>query len=241
MSVCPVLRRGEAGFVCGYTNKPIDPFSWYCIGNYTECPIFIRFSREERRPVAPKPEEAPKPLAEVLPLAPERPEAEFEKAIKPVIDNVVLKYDDLVKKLDDAWKDYENNVVGARRQWEVEKMSLLRAQELLNKTIGDYEKMLTEIELKKDFMPTEAYAATRKDLEAKLEALRELLDEVKAKYMALEEGLGVHFRRVLSTSTSAEVISLKLSLSKLEELLKEGKISRETYEKLKKELEELLK
>jgi hypothetical protein len=46
---------------------------------------------------------------------------------------------------------------------------------------------------------------------------------------------------VLSTSTSAEVISLKLSLSKLEELLKEGKISRETYEKLKKELEELLK
>jgi hypothetical protein len=217
------LRRGEAGFVCGYTNKPIDPFSWYCIGNYTECPIFIRYSREERRPAALKPEEGPKPLAEVLPLAPERPEAEFEKAIKPVIDNVVLKYDDLVKKLDDAWKDYENNVVGARR------------------TIGDYEKMLTEIELKKDFMPTEAYAATRKDLEAKLEALRELLDEVKAKYMALEEGLGVHFRRVLSTSTSAEVISLKLSLSKLEELLKEGKISRETYEKLKKELEELLK
>jgi len=143
MSVCPVLRRGEAGFACGYTNKPIDPFSWYCIGNYTECPIFIRYSREERRPAAPKPEEAPKPLAEVLPLAPERPEAEFEKAIKPVIDNVVLKYDDLVKKLDDAWKDYENNVVGARRQWEVEKMSLLRAQELLNKTIGDYEKMLT--------------------------------------------------------------------------------------------------
>jgi len=70
----------------------------------------------------------PQPLAEVLPLAPERPEAEFEKAIKPVIDNVVLKYDDLVKKLDDAWKDYENNVVGARRQWEVEKMSLLRAR-----------------------------------------------------------------------------------------------------------------
>ncbi|MGB9705958.1 MAG: hypothetical protein ACPL3C_10950, partial [Pyrobaculum sp.] len=73
------------------------------------------------------------------------------------------------------------------------------------------------------------------------EALRNLLDEVKSKYAALEEGLGAHFKRVLSTSTSAEVISLKLSLSKLEELLKEGKISRETYEKLKKELEELLR
>jgi hypothetical protein len=241
MSVCPALRRGEAGFVCSYTNKPIDPFSWYCIGNYAECPIYIRFSRGETRLAAPKPEEAPKPLAEVLPLVPERPETEFEKAIKPVIDNIVMKYDDLVKKLDDAWKEYENNVVGARRQWEVEKMSLLRAQELLNKTIGDYEKMLAEIELKKDFMPPDSYQEVKRDLETKLETLRGLLDEVKTKYTALEDGLGAHFRRVLTTSTSAEVISLKLSLSKLEELLKEGKISQETYEKLKKELEELLK
>jgi hypothetical protein len=241
MSVCPVLRRGEAGFICGYTNKPIDPFSWYCIGNYTECPIYIRYTREERKPEAQRPEEAPKPLAEVLPLAPERLEAEFEKAIKPVIENIVLKYDDIVKKLDDAWRDYENSVVGARRQWEVEKMSLLRAQELLSRTIGDYEKMLAEIELKRDFLPPDAYEEARRDLETKLEALRSLLDEVKAKYTALEEGLGAHFRRVLSTSTSAEVISLKLSLSRLEELLKEGKISRETYEKLKNELEELLK
>jgi hypothetical protein len=152
-----------------------------------------------------------------------------------------MKYDDLVKKLDDAWKEYENNVVGARRQWEVEKMSLLRAQELLNKTIGDYEKMLAEIELKKDFMPPDSYQEVKRDLETKLETLRGLLDEVKTKYTALEDGLGAHFRRVLTTSTSAEVISLKLSLSKLEELLKEGKISQETYEKLKKELEELLK
>jgi len=191
--------------------------------------------------VAPKPEEAPKPLAEVLPLAPERPEAEFEKAIKPVIDNVVMKYDELVKKLDNAWKEYESNVVGARRRWEVEKMTLLRAQELLSKTITNYEKMLAEIELKKEFIPPDSYQEVKRDLEAKLETLRELLDEVKTKYTALEEGLSVHFRRVLTSSTSAEVISLKLSLSRLEELLKEGKISQETYEKLKKELEELLK
>jgi hypothetical protein len=241
MSVCPALRRGEVGFVCSYTNRPIDPFSWYCIGNYAECPIFIRFSRDETKPVAPKPEETRKPLAEAPPLAPERPTAEFEKAIKPVIDNVVMKYDELVKKLDDAWKEYESNVVGARRQWELEKMTLLRAQELLSMTITNYEKMLAEIELKKEFLPPDSYQEVKRDLEAKLEALRELLDEVKTKYTALEEGLGVHFRRVLTSSTSAEVISLKLSLSRLEELLKEGKISQETYEKLKKELEELLK
>ncbi|RFA95984.1 hypothetical protein [Pyrobaculum aerophilum] len=243
MSVCPALRRGEGGFVCGYTSKPIDPFSWYCIGNYTECPIFIRYTREEKTRAAPpsKPEEAPKPLAEVLPLAPERVEAEFEKAIKPVIDNIVLKYDDLVKKLDNMWKEYEGDVVKIRRQWEVEKMSLLRAQEILNRTIGDYEKMLSGLELKKEFLPPESYENAKRDIEAKLGALRSLLEEVQSKYAALEEGLGAHFKRVLSTSTSAEVISLKLSLSKLDELLKEGKISRETYEKLKKELEELLK
>ncbi|MEM0464524.1 hypothetical protein [Pyrobaculum sp.] len=239
MSVCPVLRRGEGGFICGYTNRPIDPFSWYCVGNYSECPIFIRYSREARP--APKPEEAPKPLAEVLSIAAERPETEFEKAIKPVIDNVVLKYDDMVKKLDSMWSEYEGNVVNARRQWEVEKMALLRAQDLLNRTIGDYEKMLAELELKREFMPPDAFENTRRDLSERLEALRNLLEEVRSKYNALEEGLGSHFKRVLATSTSAEVISLKLSLSKLEELLKEGKISRETYEKLKSELEGLLK
>jgi hypothetical protein len=90
-------------------------------------------------------------------------------------------------------------------------------------------------------MPPDSYQEVKRDLETKLETLRGLLDEVKTKYTALEDGLGAHFRRVLTTSTSAEVISLKLSLSKLEELLKEGKISQETYEKLKKELEELLK
>ena len=239
MSVCPVLRRGEGGFICGYTNRPIDPFSWYCVGNYSECPIFIRYSREARP--APKPEEVPKPLAEVLSIAAERSETEFEKAIKPVIDNVVLKYDDMVKKLDSMWSEYEGNVVNARRQWEVEKMALLRAQDLLNRTIGDYEKMLAELELKREFMPPDAFENTRRDLSERLEALRNLLEEVRSKYNALEEGLGSHFRRVLATSTSAEVISLKLSLSKLEELLKEGKISRETYEKLKSELEGLLK
>ncbi|ABP49696.1 MAG: hypothetical protein OWQ51_07830 [Pyrobaculum arsenaticum] len=239
MSVCPVLRRGEGGFICGYTNRPIDPFSWYCVGNYSECPIFIRYSREARP--APKPEEVPKPLAEVLSIAAERPETEFEKAIKPVIDNVVLKYDDMVKKLDSMWSEYEGNVVNARRQWEVEKMALLRAQDLLNRTIGDYEKMLAELELKREFMPPDAFENTRRDLSERLEALRNLLEEVRSKYNALEEGLGSHFKRVLATSTSAEVISLKLSLSKLEELLKEGKISRETYEKLKSELEGLLK
>lgn len=239
MSVCPALRRGDVGFVCSYSNKAIDPFSWYCISNYAECPIYIRFSRE--RPNARVVEEQPRPVAEVLQLPAERTEAEFEKAIKPVIDNVVIKYDDLVKKLDNMWREYENDVVNARRQWEVEKMSLLRAYELLGRTMGDYEKMLAQLELKREFMPTETYEGLRRELSDKLEALRNLSDEVKAKYAMLEESLGAHFKRVLSTSTTAEVISLKLSLSKLEDLLREGKISRETYEKLKKELEELLR
>ncbi|MEM1734107.1 MAG: hypothetical protein QXY12_07140 [Pyrobaculum sp.] len=239
MSVCPALRRGEGGFVCSYSNKAIDPFSWYCISNYTECPIYIRFSRE--RPSVRVVEDQPKPLAEVLQLPSERLEAEFEKAIKPVIDNIVLKYDDLVKKLDNTWREYENDVVNAKRQWEVEKMSLLRAYDLLGRTIGDYEKMLAQLELKREFMSEEAYEGLRRELSDKLEALKNLSDEVRAKYAMLEESLGAHFRRVLSTSTTAEIISLKLSLSKLEDLLKEGRISRETYEKLKKELEELLR
>lgn len=239
MSTCPALRRGESGYICGYANKPIDPFSWYCILNYGECPIYIRHSRE--RPVQllaePAKTEA-RPLVETMSPVAERPEAEFERAIKPVVDNVVLKYDEVVKKLDNVWREYENDVVNTKRRWEVEKLSLVRAQQLLDKTINDYERALRELELKKDLMSLDSYDSLRRDLEERLAALRGLLEEIQSKYKALEEGLGAHFKRVLTTSTSTEVISLRLSLTKLEELLKEGKISRETYEKLKKELEE---
>ncbi|MFN7105241.1 MAG: hypothetical protein ACK4M3_01440 [Pyrobaculum sp.] len=129
-------------------------------------------------------------------------------------------------------------MVNTKRRWEVEKLSLVRAQQLLDKTINDYERALRELELKKDLMSLDSYDSLRRDLEERLAALRGLLEEIQSKYKALEEGLGAHFKRVLTTSTSTEVISLRLSLTKLEELLKEGKISRETYEKLKKELEE---
>lgn len=237
MSTCPVLRRGEGGYICGYTNKPIDPFSWYCILNYGECPIYIRYSKE-RLPAAELAKTEARPLVETVAPVAGRPEAEFERAIKPVVDNVVLKYDEVVKKLDGVWREYENDVVNTKRRWEVEKLSLVRVQQLLDKTIGDYERALRELELKRALMSPDSYDSLRRELEERLAALRGLLEEVQSKYKALEEGLGAHFKRVLSTSTSAEVISLRLSLTRLEELLREGKISKETYERLKKELEE---
>ncbi len=244
MSSCPVLRRAEVGFMCGYTNKPIDPFSWYCILNYGECPIYIRHTRERRvgevpRVEEPRVEEPPKPLVEVV--SPERLESEFEKAIKPVVDNVVLKYDEAVRKLDNSWRDYESGVINIKRQWEVDKLSLYRARELLYKTVATYERALTELDLRKDFMPADVYQESRRELENRLDHMRSLIEDVESKLGAIEENLGAHFKRVLSTSTTAEVISLKLSLSKLEELLREGKISQQTYERLKKEVEQVLK
>lgn len=243
MSVCPALRRGEGGFICGYTNKQVNPFDWYCIGNYAECPIYIRYKGGEQAPKQEAEREAQaaqtQPTTQVVQLtAVERAaEADFDKALRPVVDNVFMKFDDVLKKLDGAWQEYEASVLNYRRQWEVEKLVLRRSLDLLSSSISDYERALNELELKKDLMPEEEYNKARKEIEERLNSLRALMEEVGRRYGAIEDAINQHFKRVLSTSTNAEVINLRVSLSRLDELLKEGKISKEAYERLKKELE----
>jgi hypothetical protein len=242
VSVCPALRRRESGFECAHSGRPINPFSWYCIGGYIECPAYVRAARAAQAAPPQQPPAQSAAESQVVPLQQERAEAaEPEKAIRPAVDNVILKYDELIKRLDGMWKEYESGVVEAKKRWEVEKLSLLRARDLLGKTVRDYERALAELELKRDLVPAETYEVMKKDLESRLGSAKVLLDEVDARIAALEDGLNAHFKRVLSTSSSAEIVSLKLSLARLDDLLKEGKISHETYERLKKELEALLK
>jgi len=232
MSACPALRRTEGGFVCNYTEKPIDPFGWYCIGNYTECPVYVRYKKEVRQ-------EPPKieAVAQIAPPQPREIAADFERAIKPAAENIISKYDDVVKKLDAAWQDYESSVMNYRRQWDLEKTSLLRIIDVLNNTISSYEKLLNELELRSELLPESSFSDLRNEILQKLDNLRNLLYEIENKYKTLEEGLNIHFKRVLNTSTNAEVLGLRISIRRLEELLKEGRISAEVYEELKRELE----
>lgn len=241
MSVCPALRRVEGGFVCGYTGKPVNPFDWYCIGNYAECPVYVRYKAQQPPAQAQTArQEQPQVVQLAQVAAVEKAEADFDKAIKPVVDNVVMKYDEVLRKLDEAWQGYESSVLSYKKQWEVEKLVLRRSIDLLASTIANYERALKELELKRELIPEEQYNKTRQEIEEKLNGLKALLDDVEKRYSSIEEVLDRHFKRVLTTSTNAEVINLRVSLSKLEELLKEGKISREAYERLKKELEGVL-
>ncbi len=240
MSVCPALRRSEGGFVCGYTGKPVNPFDWYCIGNYAECPVYVRYKAQQPAQQQTQQQEQAQVVQLAQVAAVERAEADFDKAIKPVVDNVVMKYDELLKKLDESWHSYESSVLSYKRQWEVEKLVLRRSLDLLSASIANYERALKELELKRDLIPEDQYSKARQEIEEKLNGLKALLEDVERRYSSIEEVLGQHFKRVLSTSTNAEVINLRVSLGKLDELLKEGKISKEAYERLKKELEGVL-
>lgn len=240
MSICPALRRVEGGFVCGYTGKPVNPFDWYCIGNYAECPVYVRYKSQQPTAAQTTRQEQPQVVQLAQVTQAERAEADFDKAIKPVVDNVVMKYDEVLRKLDEAWQGYESSVLSYKRQWEVEKLVVKRSIDLLASTIANYERALKELELKRGLIPEEQYDRVRREIEEKLEGLKALLNDVEQRYSSIEEVLDKHFKRVLTTSTNAEVINLRVSLSKLDELLKEGKISREAYERLKKELEDIL-
>ncbi len=44
-AVCPGLERTASGYVCTYAQRPINPFQWYCFGDYFECPIYVQYMR----------------------------------------------------------------------------------------------------------------------------------------------------------------------------------------------------
>lgn len=249
-TICPALKRSEQGYVCSLNNKPVNPFVWYCVGNYVECPIYV--SNKDKLSEPPrgetqeaKVEQAPQPPEHtIIPLssAPEVKAVDVDEGVTSFIDAVLSKYEDYVRSLDSEWSKYESDVIGGRKSWEVEKVRLMEHLSLINNTIEAYEKRLKELDVRRMLgtIPEEKYLELRDNIQAKIGKLSELSAAFSSRLRLVEEGLKAHMRRIVSTSTRPDAIGVRYALERLENLVMEGRISRELYEKLKAELEELV-
>lgn len=245
------MKRSEQGYVCSLNNKPVNPFVWYCVGNYVECPIYVsnkdklsEAPREEPQEVRAEPKPAPPPEQTIIPLtsAPEVKSVDVDEGVTSFIDAVLSKYEDYVRSLDSEWSKYESDVIGGRKSWEVEKVRLMEHLNLINNTIEAYEKRLKELDVRRMLgtIPEEKYLELRDNIQAKIGKLSELSAAFSSRLRLVEEGLKTHMRRIVSTSTRPDAIGVRYALERLENLVMEGRISRELYEKLKAELEELV-
>ena len=243
------MKRTEQGYLCSLNNKPVNPFVWYCVGNYVECPIYV--SNKEKLAEAPReaPREEPKPPPQppeqtIIPLAsaPEVKAVDVDEGVTSFIDSVLSKYEDYVRSLDAEWSKYEGDVINGRRSWEVEKVRLMEHLSLINSTIETYERRLKELDVRRMLgtIPEEKYLELREGIRAKIDKLNELSASFTSRLRLVEEGLKAHMRRVVSTSTRPDAIGVRYALERLESLVAEGRISRELYERLKAELEELV-
>ncbi|WP_054857702.1 hypothetical protein [Vulcanisaeta sp. JCM 16159] len=253
-AVCPGLERTASGYVCTYAQRPINPFQWYCFGDYFECPIYVQYMKTKgaQAKAEVKPSQTVQPLQQAqqqtqqvvtapVTVTTTRVETtgDAEDELIRNSETIISKFEGNAKALNDKWKDYENSVQATRQSWELEKARLKRYIIILERIRNKYSEDLKEIELRKNMglINNDAYNKLRDSIQKKLDKISDKLKELNSRYQDVETTITQHYKRLLMTTVTPEVSKLKLSLAKLEEMYRDGKISKEVYEKLKAEIE----
>jgi chromosome segregation ATPase len=256
-AVCPGLERTASGYVCTYAQRPINPFQWYCFGDYYECPIYIQYirSRGAQAKAEAKPAQTVQPLQQVQQTqqavatpttvtATARVEitSDTEDELIRSSEAIISKFEVSTKALNDKWRDYESSVQSAKKSWDGEKVKLRRYIMILEKIRNKYSDDLKEIEVRKSMglIDNDTYNKLRESILKKLDKIDNKLKELNSKYQEIENVINQHYKKLLLTTVTPEISKLKLSLAKLEEMYRDGKISKEIYEKLKAEIEGVL-
>ncbi|NPB00353.1 MAG: hypothetical protein GXO10_03165 [Crenarchaeota archaeon] len=256
-AVCPALRKEGEIYICNFTGKPVNPYAWYCFLDYVTCPIYIRHRgtstvveakpesstvsseakvEEERREVTEARREEAVTSLEV------RPSGEYEDMIMEDLKRIIEEFERKVSELDRRWKEYEDYVNNVRTLFDKERILVEHHLELLKRVISMYELDLKELDYRKDLgiLDDEQYSKLREEIENRLAKLRREYEELIRRFEYVTNGVLSHVKKLLTVIPTPEVGKLRVVLMKLDELLKDGKISREVYERLKRELESLL-
>ncbi len=144
--------------------------------------------------------------------------------------------------MEDRWREYESYTVKVKGYFDQTSPVISQYLSLLESALSRYRDELKEVELRKEIgtIDSDAYSKLKDELGRKLDKLDGQLRDFKDRYGDLSNRVMNHYRRVITTSESPESARIRMSLAKLDDLLKSGKISRDIYEKLKGDLEKLV-
>ncbi len=248
-AVCPLLKKVEGGYVCGAVDRSVNPEAWYCFMDYPSCPLYINYIRRQRGQVTqgvPQARQAQVATTEVKPLVTvtqqaataaasvslSEPEDEVINKLRGILESMQSR----VKDLDEAWRSYEGKATAAKG--ELDKNEHLVNQYLLSLEgiKANLEESIKELEYRREagMIDESSYGKAREYVEKRLSSITQQLNEMREAYGRIQESILTHYRRVLSEG--AEAAKVKLSLAKLEELYRTGKVSKEVYEKIKTQL-----
>ena len=241
-SICPGLKRTETGYVCEYSGRPVNPFAWYCVLDYYMCPIYVSHTKAEvEKPTEVKSEEVKPVEREVAEVTPPKV-IELDEFLINELRNIVEKYENKTKEIEDLWGKYEKFVNEVKLNFDRENIIIEHYLTMLNRLINRYEEDLKEIEYRRyvGLIDDETYTKLKDSINEKLIKLKDIHNELNSRYLRVVETLLNHVKRIYLTTTSTEVTKLRLAYTKLGDLIRDGKISQNIYEKLKNEIEKLI-
>ncbi|WP_291999370.1 hypothetical protein [Caldivirga sp.] len=242
-NVCPLLKKTEGGYICGAVDRTVNPEAWYCFMDFPSCPLYINYVRrqkgQETQAVAQTQQVTTevKPIVTVTQQVPVRtaisePEDEAVNKLRSILDSMQGR----VKALDETWKDYEDKANTAKSELDKNEHLIMQYIASLEGIKANLEESIKELEYRRSagIIDEESYSKARDYVDKRLSNVSQQLSEMKEMFNKIQESILTHYKRVLSEST--EAAKVKLSLAKLEELYRTGKVSKEVYEKIKAQL-----
>lgn len=247
--ICPALYRDEKGkFYCTYADREVDPGIMPCLSNYWECPIYIKaqregiISKEEEKEVVVEEEQIPTEEQ----IAPEVEEiTEVEEVTKPKVEieeEVLDKLREIQEEiiyLNKSWEEYENSAKDLLERWMELRDEAYQILHGIESSIESHSRELEELEIRKrlNLISDELYQDIKNETQETVDRYIAFKNEIKKFIDNIERLILPHYKRVKASEAKPDIAKLRLSLMKLEQIYKEGKIDEATYSRIKEEIQ----
>ncbi|RLE77740.1 MAG: hypothetical protein DRJ44_01355 [Thermoprotei archaeon] len=236
-TVCPSLYRDKEGrFICSRAQQEVDPVFMPCLSNYTECPIFSSTPPppEVKEEVVEKPVQVVEEAVEAV----EKPIAKKVEEEEELID----KFENILREVDEIdsrWVAYESSANKLLETWNSLRNEALRILASIDSTLQTYAEEIKEVELKYEMglLNEESYREIKEKLENGLKKYENIRIQIIEYLDTIENRIDRHYQRLKVTAAKPDIGKLKISLMKLEEMYNQGKIDKNTFEKIKSEIE----
>ncbi len=245
--ICPALYRDEKGrFYCTFADREVDPGIMPCLSNYWECPIYIKAQKEEKLIKEEKTEEeiTQPPTEEIQEtLEPEEVKIEPEVAPKVEIEEEVLeklhKIQDEIIHLNKIWEEYENNANELLERWNELRDEAYQILHGIESSIESHTRELEELEVRKklNLISDDLYQDIKNETQQTIDRYTAFKTEIEKFIENIERLILPHYRRIKASEAKPDIAKLRLSLMKLEQMYKEGKIDETSYSRIKEEIQ----
>jgi len=226
---CPALYRVDDKFMCKFSESEVNPALLPCLSDYTTCPVYIRAMKAKAAE-----EEEGVEVTETMPVEVSPVEDIFSKLASIERD---------LMRLNSHWASYESATKEVLKKWLETREDVLKRLSSIDQIVQSLMNEKKELEVWREMglISEECYEKEAKELEERVSKLEDERSRLVDYLEKLEQATDSHHKRIIVATARAEISKLKISLAKLNQLFERGEIDKETYERVRSEIEAKIK